>query len=475
MSRLHELKAFDPLEASDGGPGPTTPSARRFQRRKRRLLVGLAVALVGAAVVATPDSSRRADEQLAAIVTFVAEHPMARFSSEHREGPGDGSSLVSSLRNEGILHDGHWAHWTTEGPLESETIQAPEGRYGREAFPGQALGERRWVFSSAERTAGWTIAPAGEADFGGLLSLFAGPPLDAAPDRAGLGELIGALASPQRVDGNTVRAILPLSALSADPAFSDAILDGTGTVTVELTSGPGGRLDRMAWTVKARRLDLPAGSDCLPPFHHPTFNCLEHRATVIFSDWNQPVRAVVRPSPADIDSTPNIDEEALAAVETMTVVVPGRVPSDLVLVNGSADEGGDLSPGCETVHLDYRPAMVSDGNPPSNRHLTVSVFGPGCGAEAFPDPRRDDPIRTLRAGSYRGSVLAEPWGGIGFWRVLISIDDAEVVLESNLDEAELVAAMASLAPLDLDTQPVVHHRPPPPSDAEVPPPRLQNG
>lgn len=452
------LKELEPIPPGEPGDPPDVPPEASSRRGRRRLLVTVAVAVAATSgfAVLTRDEPDDAADRLATIRRFVASAGSVRFEATHQVGDG---TRGLTYRTRGVLRFPGWARRLSHGGQshDEESIRSPLGSYTRSAAPGEVLADLPWTFTPPEASfRDGATGFDGRPDFGGLLTGL-GPPLDAEPDRADLRAVVGSLRRPERVDGRTLRATLPLRALFTERRYAEAMADGTGSVRVLLTSGPGGRLDRMVWKLDARRLDAETGARCdIPfpylPYGHPV--CVNEQAEISFSAWDKPVKAAV-PDIGDVDTTPGIEEEHLAGAPAGLALAPARVPAGLLLRWADFNGGGSgAEDGCPVVTLGYGPAAGSRAGP----NLSLNLFGEGC-PESDRVAGTETPGRTLAAGPFRVTVDQEPVATFGIAR--FRAGPAAVHLEWNdLAEVDLIDALASLAPLDLDTQPVYQSIPP---------------
>lgn len=423
--------------------------------------VGVAVmtATVGWTVLSS-SGAPSAHERLVAIQQFVGNASSVRFEGAH-EVASPFAGAAPTYRTAGALRFPGSARRVSHGggSPDSETIRVPEGRYVRSAPPGQRLEDARWEFipDSQASSRQWAAeGRGGRPSFSELLSGL-GPPLDLEPDRADLREVLVALGDAEEAGEGTIRARLPLAKLFREPRFTEAMLDGTGSVVVRLTSGPGGRLDRMIWELDARRLDAPPGVRCnIPPApagYGPT-PCVRERADITFTGWNEPVDAGT-PARAELDITPGIDEESLALAPPELSLAPVDIPAGLVLRWASLDRRGGT---CAVLALSYRKPSVSQGGPNPMLELSLGAVNDACPAGTTMTSLGPS-SRTVVAGRHRLRVEQEPAATFGLAR--FELPGASVQLEwSGLDEAEVVRAVTSLAPLDLATQPVYQSIPP---------------
>ena len=450
---------MDELEVIVPGPESGPPAARSPEGKSRAssprvlLVVALVAALGITGLALTRDRPASAAQRLVSVQQFLDDAVSVRFESSHEVGE---QVAGATYRTDGALRFPGWARRIAHSgsAWDEETIRTDRGRYQRRAGRGQKLAGSTWTYLSPPEAARWAGTGAdGEPDFGLLLAGL-GPPLDGEPDRTGLTGVIRALKDPARVDDDTIRASLPLTTLFTDPRLKAAMLDGTGKVDVELTVGPGGRLERMGWSLTARRLGDRSGR-CNVPFDSYGYpECVKERAEIRFSRWNEPLDAFI-PDITDVDVTPGVDEENLASVPAGIALAPSRVPDGIVLREADLLTEGFPNGECRTLVLIYGPSVFTRRGPYPNLDIRVSTGGCLRPEEHF----AGSPGRSITAGRYRGTVYREAVAVSG--AAVFGIGVAQVTVEwGDLPENQMLDAMASLAPLDLATQPVYQSIPP---------------
>jgi hypothetical protein len=164
---------------------------------------------------------------------------------------------------------------------------------------------------------------------------------------------------------------------------------------------------------------------------------------ITFSDWGEAI-VVEAPAEGDIDATPWISEEALAALPPGQLVAPSDLPGDLALVQASALSGEDygMEDGCASVDLYYSSEAMTEAPPDDLDEadyeatfddldfLSITVWSETCQA------------------AFGEGVLGEMPGIEGM--TTVTVGDAVVMVSSSLDEDELAALTASLRPVTVD-------------------------
>lgn len=281
--------------------------------------------------------------------------------------------------------------------------------------------------------------------------------------------LLDALDDPVRVSDEVIRIQLPLRRLvallapEAEPELS-AIPQADeldGDVTIDLTSGPGGRLDRMRTTVRTNE----DGETSLAV------------DDLRFTRWDESLD-LTAPGDDRIDHTPSFDEEALAGA-TFPLLAPTQVPVPYRLVEASysgVDAENDGS--CPSAYLRYTdPAeeqayeKASEALPPDVseeafqalplvRSLDITLSAVDCTADDEWSGRDDEEAaEEFVVGGVRGTIVRtddEQYGSI--LDIVLEVDCTRLDIRADLPEDQAVAALSSLGPLDLATQPVTELR-----------------
>ncbi|MDQ3944115.1 MAG: hypothetical protein M3357_02965 [Actinomycetota bacterium] len=278
---------------------------------------------------------------------------------------------------------------------------------------------------------------------------------------------------------------LPLDDLwSPDEMGPDlAALEGfplpDGTVTIELTSGAGGRLERIVWRVESTQevFEPSIGEDGTETSTRQMDSSVE-TTDVRFSRWDEPVD-LTPPAPVDVDPTPGIDEKALARFDKFSVPVPRHLPDGFYLVSASVIDGefyaGEDPLGigapvlCPTVNLSWGQTFedldLSDpAQLPVPHHLNLYASGTPCGGVVMMPPPGPGQTRPFVAGRHRGTIREEhlpgPDSGGGFRTVSLVVNGAQLEFSSTLTDEELSRILADLVPFDLAAQNIYRQEPP---------------
>jgi hypothetical protein len=429
------------------------------------LSVGLTLA-AAAAVVAVGNSEKTpsAEQRLDSIRDFVAEAHGAEFivSMEERDDdPFHGerySDGIRVIRAEGELVLPGRAHWVWQEAGHAEEVSVvPDGEYVRRTsiIGGEQteLQDERWVFSSDHMVEhyrgfdGQDVTFLADAQHAGPIVSQVAPDLPALLDR---------VERPEIVDDDTVRGFLSLASLFEviEPA---ALRDLDGGVEIELTSGTGGRLDSLVWTISMSAFPgslLATGSDESAPFTN-----FRLKADVRFS-WDAGV-AVAAPPLSTVEPTPYIDEDALATVDYVAMSVPRELPSGLRLTYAFVMDGPQLAEPdtCPGASLSFEDP-TGDG---PHRELTLNFSPAACATDLGADSPTALRVEPYEAGPYQGRIHRPDDPATDFLSVELTVGDVRIGVSSTLPEEEVTAALSDLVPFDLDSTPIHRSLPAPSS------------
>jgi hypothetical protein len=344
-------------------------------------LAGVVVAVV--AVVAVRKPARSPADELARIREFVAAAGTGRFEGTSRsqsgEGPEEpGSTSIDVARIEGSFELPHRIRFLEDaGDYVSESILVDRAAYSRSGESRAEVEAAPWAYAEVpgERPAwsvgGWTshgVDEAGAAALSTAYDVFAafGGPFD-------LGQLLRRLGGVRRVSPGvlettmTVRDFFPpevVQAIERDSAEEEIEADFLDDpVTIRLVHAEDGRLDELVVTAESddgeeRTVD---------------------RDSLRFSGWGEPVQ-IAAPSRAEVDATPGIDEEDLAAFRAFPILAPKPPPAGMLLESASISEEEAEIESCTSVELGYGTPSPPDaeGDDEVGRFLHLSLVDRSC-------------------------------------------------------------------------------------------------
>ncbi|MGH8985139.1 MAG: hypothetical protein ACRDY6_14850 [Acidimicrobiia bacterium] len=160
---------------------------------------------------------------------------------------------------------------------------------------------------------------------------------------------------------------------------------------------------------------------------------------IVFEHWNTNVD-IVAPDDSDIDPTPLIDEDAVAAYDDAPLYQPRAIPEGWVLDSATVlpdfattDEGAP----CETVMVSFLDPDNGEG------YLSLYQAPDEC---ALPRPQRAD---DFAAGSNDGWIADE----LDFLEGTLVVDGTMLQFDTDLTPEALSVLFGDLVPLDLSNPP----------------------
>jgi hypothetical protein len=396
-------------------PPPDASAAlppRRWPRRTRFVLVFAVVALlIGDLVVLVTQEEERSPARLVTDAReFADERRTVSFAGQLRveARDPDGGSFVQRATIEGRARLPEDARYriVTEG-FVSEIITLGDRLYTRDAEGTDELRGRKWTTfdpDQADDRSG-VVRPDGPAEGSDVLG-----------DPIGLLRLLDAARRPDVVrrqgDVTVVKADVDAAEL-----FANAVEGAAERGTIELTLR-GEVLQRLVF-------DASGGGGNV-------------HADYRFTRWGSKVE-LAAPADGELDPTPGIEEEAIAAFKDARLLQPRGIPAGWVLEFAGILPEEMTAEGCEQLELDY-----VDLEDPDAGYLTLYELPSSC---TDMDPPRG--AESFRAGGYAG-FADEGRDGV---LVQILVGDTIVQAESDLPLDALARILADLVPLDLATPP----------------------
>lgn len=331
----------------------------------------------------------------------------SRFSEERRSRVPEeqASSFTSRSSLEGVVAFPDRARVTvrTDG-LSTEFLTAGDRSFARFAEEDEDIAGQQWVVLDPDED---VIGPAG-GDVSGL------------NDPSSLPDLIGDASAPEivRRDG---RVHVVRARVEVDSGEDQGSIPLSGTL--ELTARDDGRVDRMV-------LDVTGGSDGSSVDAHVDFR---------FSGWGDAVD-VTAPGGSEIDTTPSVDEERVAAYRDAPLLQPAGIPERWVLDLADVVPAEDTPEECDQVELDY-----VDPDDDEAGYLYLYELPVTCADLAVPPG-----ASAFRAGPNRGWVGVDPEEGV---LAQLTVGRTVVQAETDLPPAELARVLAELRPLDFAVTP----------------------
>lgn len=458
----------DPIvEPDEGGNGAGGRRKRWSRVALWCALAGVTVAVV--AVVALREPARSPAEELGRIREFVASAGTGRFEgtsrSEWGEGPEKpGSTSIDVSRLEGSFHlPGRMRFLEDDGDFLYESIVVDDAAYSRSADSRAELEAEPWTYEAVPgegpRSSVAILGEGIDEESAAALSTASdvlgafGTPFDPS-------ELLGRLGGVRWVSSGvleasvTARDLFPPEVVeaierdSAEEEIDTAFLDDP--VVIRLVHADDGQLDEMVITAES----------------HDGEERTVDRTTLRFSGWGQPVQ-IAAPSRGEVDVTPGVDEEDLAAFREFPLLAPKSPPAGMVLESAYVQEEDPEIESCPSVDLAYGTESPPGPDAEVASFLRLSLVDRSC-------PSSDEeaaffgsavPAETVRIGPYEAQLRRLPApprdAGPPLLDVRLTTDRVVVDAQTNLPQDQAVAALASMGPLDLASQPVARSEPPP--------------
>lgn len=378
------------------------------------MAVAILLVLTGAAsaLMLAHDDTPEPDDLLRSAQRWVRENRSAHFESRSRYEDASDSGFSDRMRAEGdVGESGFRFHLKLGFGFEAEVLSVGGKSFARQGEDRDAVAKAKWgelegfagasgphTVDEESLTGPLPLTPAQLLD---VVANVKAPKLADGKDDDGWFQLIGAV---------DVDRVFPHATSTLDGAAADLRVDGDG------------RLHRMLV-----EMDGPDGKGS---------------ADIRFSRWSQPV-PLAAPSPDQIDPTPGIEEEAVAAFKETPLFQPVAIPAGWILDTALVlDAGGDDS-SCPEVEVFYTDPDNPDGafldlyqSPASCADLSVAAGS-----------------STFRAGSATGTVA--PDEGDGILAGVLVVGSTAISFETDLDLATLTAVLGDLRSMDLTVTPGV--------------------
>ena len=188
------------------------------------------------------------------------------------------------------------------------------------------------------------------------------------------------------------------------------------------------------------RLVVHKGGEIHSVVQHTAAAGADITTTLRFKDWGRPVK-IAEPSAEQIDPTPGIDEEELAAWDDSPLYMPKGIPVGWTFDGAGIAPADSTAEGCDEVELDY-----GDPSDPDAGYLTIYEFPVSC-AKSFSGPG----VTPFTAGPYSGFASSDEDGTL----VQMTVNGKTTLqAETDLSRADLAVILKDLIPLNLKTKPV---------------------
>ena len=237
---------------------------------------------------------------------------------------------------------------------------------------------------------------------------------DLMTDPAGFLQAIEDMSDPEIASRDGATVTLDVVATAPDDieeAWGSPLPEGRMTLTVGLDGAPIGLT-----------LTVEDGDDSI-------------KVKIGFSEWNVPVE-IARPADAEIDRTPWLDEESIAAVQGIQLLSPTVLPEGWELDYVTVLTMDDTSESCDQVEMDWSPMVLDDDADMYENYLYVYLLPLECATASNPTPFELGDVAPFpsRQGEYSLEVL---------------VGDTVVQVDSSLEGIELYDVLRSLVPTDI--------------------------
>lgn len=485
-----ELEAV-PVDEWDAPADPPPPKKRKGP--KVALYGALAAVVVGGvALVASRGTTESPEEELAALQSFVGDAGSAHFEGSHRSemGPGDdevGSTSVDITKLEGDLKLPESGRYLVEdGYSATEYIVVDDRVWERSADERSGLDGEQWVsYDEPDVEDDGAAAPQpAVAAASGAFDVIGAP--------VGLKDLLSRMRQVDRPEPGTLEAVTTVgdllspeekrqieqaeerwkeqieeieaeaaaggdeaeaadAQLEAYDSFAgfEEILDDKVTVTLRHTDG---RLDRLTIVHESSFGFSPPGAEG-DDEEETSVDTVDVR----FTRWGEAVD-VAAPDAADVDATPNLDAEDLAAFRSFTPLMLGQPPAGMHVDGGSVVEDDPEVEQCESVELSYSAPFPEDGDHTPSAYLetpsvSISQYASSC-KWPYVDAEMLEDARPVTVGGLPAQVVEEkdPYGpGSGTSRYVVFTRDGVLIeIRSTLPEADMLAVAGTMVPMDVD-------------------------
>ncbi|MBV8691908.1 MAG: hypothetical protein JOY57_09640 [Actinobacteria bacterium] len=422
-AELEKLFEEFPVSGVPGHPRPQVDPAiaamkgRAFTPFTVVLWVVVAALLGGSAAALITHKAKppSAPKLLARAAAFVKAHPSAALSGDMRieaaDSPGSSSSAVFRFHVDGVAKmPGRARIIATAGESDGadEAITVDGRHFERQADSKDALAKEKYAEIKPDDTAGRTGVV-------GQRNLLEDADLLSAPNR--IGDVLSAAETPvvvSRAKGvNVVKA-----SLSASKAYG-SLAGSIKEATLTLTALNDGTVQRTVVNLKNSEANIT----------------IEYQ----WSKWGDSV-VIEAPSANEIDATPDIEEEKVAAFKDAPLFQPQALPTGWVLTGASVLSADETAENCPEVEVDYGDPSSQDTG-----YLTIYQLAATCA-----DPTAPPGSSAFVAGPYRGFVSSDQ----GETDAQFLAGRTVVQVQSDLSPAQLSQVMAHLVPLNLAKAPL---------------------
>jgi len=418
---------------------------RTRRTHNAQVVVGLAALMVLATSVSvavvrsTRDEPASAEALLAKARVFVADHQTVTFRGESRGEstsggflagedvpPEQATTVVTRALIEGV----------TSGSDRSRSVTRSDGSVREAIFIGDQVWSR---FAESDRELPdqkWTEIDLGSGRFedGPGVGRLGGPgELTTSADirdLASLSRLIDRAVSPTIVSRSGGETVVRAGIYPVRGALSSPVAVDRGSF--ELTLVDGGEPVRSVTEGTLVLVDEALEGSGIDPR-------VEFRTEYEYSGWADPVD-ISSPAEADIERTPGVDEEAVAAFRDAPLYQPRGIPEGWMLNYALVVAAEDAGSGCDQVEIAY-----TDPHDEYNGYLYLYEMSLDCG-DLTPPPDSE----PFSAGPNRGWV--ESYDEQYVYAQLV-VGGTVIDVDSDLPPDSLARVLGQLRSLDLTVEP----------------------
>jgi hypothetical protein len=376
------------------------------------LAVAVAVGVIaaGALVIkALNNDGPTATSLLASAQSFTKEHQSARFTGRivvHQTDSGEDSSLGSASTFTSKIEGSAQSTTRSRAVIDSgqegtvETIVDDKVVYLREASAGEKVADRK--FQRIDTT----------KDVPGVVNF----DLEEAT-AFDVSRLLENAQFPKKVSHSDSESVISATVRPSKLLGAEAARD-VDSITLRLTILDSGAIRTVRQVTKGSGTTVTT--------------------TLEFTGWGDDV-AIALPNDNQIDPTPGIEEERIAAWKDAPLYKPRAIPAGWVF------DGADVLPeevtteGCKQVELDYE-----DPTDPDNGYISLYEFPVSCA-----EPFNGEGVVPFTAGPYAGFAQADEEGAL----VQITVGKTTLQAETDLPLDALKQVLANLVPLNLKAKP----------------------
>ncbi len=393
------------MEPGNPEIAPVAPKNNRLGLKIAIGVVALAIIAAGLVVAKKVNDGPSPDSVLADARSYANSHRSVRFS---------GTFKLNLKEDKGALGASNSVTSRIEGELESKGRSRAVIDSGSEgAVESIALGRVVYV-REAETKATLDKAKFEKIDTDALPRGVVRTEAEDAKE-LDIAALLGVAENPRKVSHSgsttTITANVPPRALLGALAAQDI-----SRITIELVVRKGGQVQ------SAVQRTVGSGATIT--------------LSVRYTDWGEAVKLAAPPT-SQIDPTPGLQEEKIAAWKDSPLLMPKGIPVGWVFDGADVLSKDDTTEGCAEVELDYE-----DPNDPDAGYLTLYEFPASCA-----QPFSGTGVSPFTAGPYSG--FADTSDGV---LAQFVVGKTAIQADTDLTVAQLATVLKNLVPFSFKTK-----------------------